>query len=53
MDTHARTTKWSKGIFEMDVLALVIFFIKQYNTLQKLTVEIKEARANIILAYEK
>ena len=35
------------------ILALVIFFIKQYNTLQKLTVEIKEARANIIVAYEK
>ena len=31
----------------------MIFFIKQYNTLQKLTVEIKEARANIIVAYEK
>ena len=35
------------------ILALIIFFIKQYNTLQKLTVEIKEARANIIVAYEK
>ena len=35
------------------ILALAVFFIKQYNSLQSLTVEIKEARANIIVAYEK
>ena len=35
------------------ILFLIFFFIKQYNLLQKLTVEIKEARANIIVAYEK
>ena len=32
---------------------LNFLFVKQYNLLQKLTVEIKEARANIIVAYEK
>lgn len=35
------------------ILFLIFFFVKQYNLLQKLTVEIKEARANIIVAYEK
>ena len=35
------------------IVFLIYFFIKQYNLLQNLTVEIKEARANIIVAYEK
>ena len=35
------------------IIFLIFFFVKQYNLLQKLTVEIKEARANIIVAYEK
>ena len=32
------------------IVFLIYFFIKQYNLLQNLTVEIKEARANIIVA---
>lgn len=35
------------------IVFLFYFFIKQYNLLQKLTVEIKAARANVIVAYEK
>ena len=35
------------------IVFLFCFFIKQYNLLQKLTVEIKAARANVIVAYEK
>ena len=35
------------------IIFLIFFFVKQYNLLQKLTVEIKEARANIVVAYEK
>lgn len=35
------------------IVFLFYFFIKQYNLLQKLTVEIKTARANVIVAYEK
>ncbi|WP_287531245.1 hypothetical protein [Veillonella sp.] len=33
------------------IVFLFYFFIKQYNLLQKLTVEIKAARANVIVAY--
>lgn len=40
-------------IIFLAVLALLFFFIKQYNLLQSLTIEIKEARANIIVSYEK
>ena len=35
------------------IVFLFYLFIKQYNLLQKLTVEIKAARANVIVAYEK
>ena len=35
------------------IVFLFYFFIKQYNLLQKLTIEIKAARANVIVAYEK
>lgn len=35
------------------IVFLFYFFIKQYNLLQKLTVEIKAACANVIVAYEK
>ena len=35
------------------IVFLFYFFIKQYNLLQKLTVEIKAARANVIVANEK
>ena len=35
------------------IVFLFYFFIKQYNLLQKLTVESKAARANVIVAYEK
>ena len=39
--------------FQRLIVFLFYFFIKQYNLLQKLTVEIKAARANVIVAYEK
>ena len=51
-DRNGEGSMFSTLIF-LIILFLIFFFIKQYNLLQKLTVEIKEARANIIVAYEK